>query len=48
MLEYIMKAAEQKPITLAEFTEAIRSGDEERKLKALDRMAEAGGYENLE
>lgn len=35
-------------ITLSEFTEAMQSGDDAAKEEALDRMAEAGGYDNLE
>lgn len=36
------------PITLAEFTEAMQSGDIDRRADAVERMNEAGGYENLE
>lgn len=34
-------------ITKKEFIEAMRSDDTDRKLEALKKMEEAGGYDNL-
>ena len=49
MLEIILEQQRKLDrITLSEFTEAMQSGDRATKEEALDRMAEAGGYDNLE
>lgn len=51
MLDFIesrAEAARQGDITLAEFTEAMQSGDRARMDEAVERMYDAGGYENLE
>lgn len=49
MLEIILQQERRLGrITLSEFTEAMQSGDRAIKEEALDRMAEAGGYDNLE
>ena len=51
MLEYIESRAEAERrgvISLTEFTEAMQSGDRARMDEAVERMYDAGGYENLE
>ena len=52
MLDVINSIIEEeqkgKTITKEEFAEAMRSGDEERKIEAVERMEAAGGYDNLE
>ena len=52
MLDVINNIIEQeqkgKTITKTEFADAVRSGDEERKLEAIEKMEAAGGYDNLE
>lgn len=51
MLDYIesrAEAARNGVISLDEFTEAMRSGDQDRIEDAVQRMYDAGGYENLE
>lgn len=51
MLDFIesrAEAARQGTITLSEFTEAMQSGDRARMDEAVERMYDAGGYENLE
>lgn len=54
MMEYIERQLEMKrngregKITLAAFTEAMQSRDPDKIEEALEAMAEAGGYENLE
>lgn len=51
MLDYIesrAEAARQGEITLEEFTTAMRSGDRAKMDEAVERMYDAGGYENLE
>lgn len=51
MLDFIygcIDAEQRGVITLDEFTDAMRSGDEIRIQEAVDRMNDAGGYENLE
>lgn len=47
LLDVLMAGASKK-MTREEFADAMRSGDEERKEKAIDAMHEAGGYDNLE
>lgn len=44
LYDFIVK---RSGITLTEFSEAMRSNDTDRKLDALARMEEAGGYDNL-
>lgn len=44
----IKEEQKEKPITKLEFADAIRSGNEERKLEAIEKMEAAGGYDNLE
>lgn len=51
MLDYIegrAEAARRGDISLEEFTTEIRSGDRKRMNIAVERMYNAGGYENLE
>lgn len=52
MLDVINSIIEEeqkgKLITRKEFAEAMRSGDEERKIEAVEKMEAAGGYDNLE
>ena len=44
----IKEEQKEKSITKLEFADAIRSGNEERKLEAIEKMEAAGGYDNLE
>lgn len=50
MLEYIQACAAlaENKITLAEFTRIMREGTAEEIDEAVERMAVAGGYDNLE
>lgn len=50
MLDWINAYIEQgdKPITLEEWTEIRRHGTPEEIAEAAERMAQAGGYDNLE
>lgn len=47
ILDWIL-AVEQEVITRTEFANAMRAGDEVEKAEAVQRMLEAGGYDNLE
>lgn len=49
MLDFINATivAENESISLEEFSAAMRSGDEQRKIEALEKMEAAGGYDNL-
>lgn len=51
MLDFIESRAEAQRrgvISLDEFSDAMRSGDRAKIEEAVERMHEAGGYENLE
>ncbi|MCR4870369.1 MAG: hypothetical protein K5859_03605 [Atopobiaceae bacterium] len=51
MLDFIMAAAEAERkggITLEEWTDIRRNGTPEEIAEAVERMAAAGGYDNLE
>lgn len=51
VLDFIEARAEAErkgTITLEEFTTSMRSGDRDKMDEAVQRMYDAGGYENLE
>lgn len=51
ILDFIQKRAEAEKrgdITLAEFTDAMRSKDPDKIQDAVEAMEAAGGYDNLE
>lgn len=47
-IEHRVEIEKRGVMTRDEFTEAMRSGDRARIDEAVERMYEAGGYENLE
>ena len=47
-LEYTSRADLDKHITLEEFIAAMQSNDKSKRMKAVEQMLAAGGYDNLE